>query len=106
MDASSDRAPSPGELWDLFRTYLRQELIDPLRGTGRYLACGVAGSLLLAIGVVLVSLGVLRGLQAVETFGSRGLDLVPYVVTLVVLVVVVAIIVARIPRDSLHGRGR
>lgn len=106
MDVSPDRAPSPVELWEMFRSYLRQELLDPLRGTGRYLVFGLLGSVFLAIGVVLLALGVLRATQTAAVFEDRGADMVPYLITLLFVVTVVAVVVARIPRDSLHGRDR
>jgi predicted lysophospholipase L1 biosynthesis ABC-type transport system permease subunit len=90
----------------MFRTYLRQELVDPVRGAGRYLAIGVAGSFLLSVGIVLLALGVLRGLQSLAVFEGSGRDIVPYLATLVAVVVTSGVVIARIPRDSLHGRNR
>jgi hypothetical protein len=43
--------------------YLKQEALTPLKGLGRFLAWGLAGSLALAIGLVLLLVGVLRLLQ-------------------------------------------
>jgi len=43
--------------------YLKQEALAPLKGLGRFLAWGLAGSLALAIGLVLLLIGVLRLLQ-------------------------------------------
>lgn len=90
----------------MFRDYLRQELVDPLRGAGRFVAVGLVGSFLLSCGLVLVALGVLRGLQSLDVFDSSGLDLLPYVITLVSVVVIVGVVVVRIPRDSIGGRRR
>ena len=44
--------------------YLKQEALDPLKGLGRFLLWGVVGSLAIAIGIVLLLVGVLRLLQA------------------------------------------
>ena len=43
--------------------YLKQETIGPLQGLGRFLLWGVSGSLAIAVGVVLLLVGVLRVLQ-------------------------------------------
>jgi hypothetical protein len=43
--------------------YLKQETIGPLQGLGRFLLWGVSGSLAIAIGVVLILIGILRVLQ-------------------------------------------
>jgi len=44
--------------------YLKQEALEPLKGLGRFLAWGVAGSLAIAVGILLLLVGVLRLLQA------------------------------------------
>jgi hypothetical protein len=43
--------------------YLKQETLEPLTGLGRFLAWGVAGSLAIAVGILLLLLGILRLLQ-------------------------------------------
>ena len=44
--------------------YLKQEALTPLKGLGRFLLWGLTGSLLIAVGVLLALLGILRLLQA------------------------------------------
>lgn len=51
------------ELWALILRYAKQETLDPLKALGRYLAAGVAGSIALGIGLVLLTLALLRALQ-------------------------------------------
>ena len=51
------------ELRDLVVTYVKQETVVPLRQLGRYVGFGVAGALLLGLGVVLLGVGGLRALQ-------------------------------------------
>jgi|HubBroStandDraft_2_1064218.scaffolds.fasta_scaffold202781_2 hypothetical protein len=43
--------------------YVKQETIVPLKGLGRFLAWGVAGSVAITLGVLLLLIGVLRLLQ-------------------------------------------
>jgi len=73
-----------GELWQLFVAYLKQETIDPVKDLGRFLAKGLAGSLLLSVGLVML---MLAGLRALQTETGSALDgnwsFVPYLVILV-----------------------
>ena len=70
-----------GETFDdmvgLFRRYVRQETVEPLRSLGRYLLFGTAGSVLVGVGTVLLALGALRGLQAWGALDGRW-SWVPY----------------------------
>jgi len=70
-----------GETFDdlvgLFRRYVRQETVEPLRSLGRYLLFGTAGSVLVGVGTVLLALGVMRGLQAWGALDGRW-SWVPY----------------------------
>jgi len=43
--------------------YVKQETVQPLRGLGRFIGWGLAGSFALAIGILLLLVGVLRLLQ-------------------------------------------
>ena len=52
------------ELWALLKAYAQQETVGPLKSLGRRLGFGLAGSVLVALGVFLVVLGVMRGLQS------------------------------------------
>lgn len=76
------------ELWQLVLSYLKQETVEPLKGMLQFLAWGVAGSLLLSIGLSLWLLALLRALQT-ET-GSHltgNLSFLPYVFTMIAGVV-------------------
>lgn len=73
-----------GDLWQLTKDYARQETIDPLKALGRFVAFGVPGALLIGLGVILLSLGVLRILQnETDSWFDGYLSFVPYLVTLV-----------------------
>ena len=79
------RATSALELWELLRTYAKQETVDPMKGIGRFLGYGSGGSLLLALGVLFLSLSLLRALQTeTDDHLTGNLTWVPYVVTLVI----------------------
>jgi hypothetical protein len=43
--------------------YLKQEALAPLKGLGRFLIWGLAGSFAIAVGILLLLIGVLRVLQ-------------------------------------------
>ena len=70
-----------GETFDdlvgLFRRYVRQETVEPLRSLGRYLLFGTMGSVLVGVGTVLLALGALRGIQAWGALDGRW-SWVPY----------------------------
>ena len=59
-----NRTETFDDLVDLFRRYIRQETLEPLQSLGRFLLFGTAGSVLVGVGMVLMAVGGLRGLQA------------------------------------------
>jgi hypothetical protein len=54
------------DLWQLLIDYSRQEMVDPLKGLGRYIGWGVGSAVFCAFGFVLLSLGLLRALQTLD----------------------------------------
>lgn len=85
------------ELVDLTKAYAKQETVDPLKGLGRYLGYGLAGSLLLSIGVILLALAGLRALQTeTGTTFTGNWSWVPYVIVLVFAVAVIGLALTRI----------
>ena len=77
-----------GELWRMVLAYFRQETVEPVRNLGRFVAFGVAGSLLLGIGVALLLLATLRFFQSETGSTFTGhLSWVPYVIMFVVALV-------------------
>ena len=92
----------PGDFFDLVKAYAKQETLDPLRGAGRWLAFGLAGSVVLILGGISLTLALLRLLQ--EETGSTftgNLSWVPHSVTLVAVVIVIAMLTLRITKRSL-----
>lgn len=60
------------ELRDLIVAYVRQETVTPIKSLGRYILFGLAGALLLGLGVVLLGVGSLRVLQTETGTTFRG----------------------------------
>ena len=81
------------QLWDLVRAYAKQETIEPIKGLGRYAAMGVAGSVFLSIGLLLLVLGGLRALQTEtgDTFEGSW-SWAPYLIALVATGIVLALV--------------
>jgi len=77
--------------------YIKQETIGPLKGLGRFLLWGVVGSIAIAVGVLLLLIGVLRLLQEQtgSTFGGH-LSWVPYVAVVVAGLLVAGVTAWRI----------
>ena len=98
--------PGTGQLVDLVIAYAKQETIDPIRGAGRWLACGIAAVSFLLIGVIMLALGVLRLLQFEVFAGSTTWSWVPYLIVMVLCTLVVALALSRIDKKSLHLGGR
>ena len=102
--ASSKALPTlVSELVDLVRAYFTQETVAPLKGLARYVALGLAGSLVLAIGLVELAVALLRALQTQtgEAFDG-GWSFVPYfLVTLAcLLVALLAMSRTRVRREA------
>jgi len=87
------------ELRELVVAYAKQETVGPLRDLGRFLAYGVAGSLVVGLGVSLLLLGGLRLLQTETGDAFAGnWSWVPYLSVLAAAGVVIAL--------ALVGRAR
>lgn len=97
------------ELRGMLVDYAKQETVNPLKALGRYLAFGVAGSLLLAIASVLLVLAVLRALQTETGTALTGnWSWVPYLATMVIVAVVIAalaMVVNRTRKANMPGAG-
>ena len=71
------------DLWQLVVAYFKQETIEPIKGLGRFVGWGLAGSLAVGLGGVMIVLGLLRLLQTVDAFDGNW-SFIPYLVTLTV----------------------
>jgi hypothetical protein len=77
--------------------YLKQETVEPLRGLGRFLYMGIAGSFFLAGGLLLILIGVLRLLQTETGTALQGdWSWVPYAVVVVLGILVIGVAAWRI----------
>jgi hypothetical protein len=98
-----EEPPSIGELVDVVRDYAKQETIGPLKGAGRWIGAGLAGAVLLGIGLSLVLLGVLRLIQTEWDRAATGsLSWLAYLIVLVLCLGLIALTVSRINRDTLN----
>jgi hypothetical protein len=87
----------------LVRDYAKQETLGPLKGAGKWIGYGVAGSVLLGIGLFLVLLGLLRVIQAEwDRAASGALSWVAYLIVLIVCVLLIVVTVSRIKQPSLN----
>lgn len=89
-----ERGPkeSATEVWGLVRDYAKQETVDPLKGLVSFLKWGLAGSLLVSIGIIELTIAVLRAVQAEGGGAVDGrLSPIPYLVTLIIVTVVLGL---------------
>lgn len=88
------------DLWELVRTYFKQETVDPLKALGTFFKFGLGGALLAGTGTILVSLGVLRALQTeTDTAMTGNLSWIPYLITFAFTVIVIALSVSRVSKS-------
>jgi len=82
------------ELWDLVVAYAKQETLDPFKAIGRYLGLGLAGAILISVGILFLAMGTLRGTQTLlDTNGKTdALSAAPYGITIAMLVVLAVLI--------------
>jgi H+/Cl- antiporter ClcA len=75
------------ELQELVVAYAKQETIEPLKGMARLAGFGIAGALLVGMGVAFMSIGMLRGLQSLSGWAVHGnWSWVPYIAVVIALV--------------------
>lgn len=87
--------------------YLKQETLTPLKGLGRFLLFGIAGSVMLCAGLVLLLIALLRALQT-DTTGtfSGSLNWLPYVIVWVAAVVFIGFFGWRITKGVSRRAGQ
>lgn len=110
MPGRGDRQPKDGggrggvtaggrDFVDLVVAYAKQETLGPLRGLGKFVAFGVAGSVALSIGGFLLLLALLRALQTETGSTFEGnLSWLPYLITAAAALAVLGLSVWRITK--------
>jgi hypothetical protein len=89
------------ELVDMTVAYAKQETVQPLKQLGGYLAKGVAGAAIAAVGLFFFLLGILRAAQTEGgTYLDGRLSWTPYLITLVVAVVAAILLARKITRGD------
>lgn len=89
------------ELVEMVKAYVLQETIDPLKAVGRYVAFGLGGALLGALGLVLLLLAGLRALQVhTGTALTGSWSWAPYAIVLAVSLLLVVVAVSRISQKT------
>jgi hypothetical protein len=89
------------EVVKLVVDYIKQETLDPVKGLGRYVVFGVAGSVALSIGLAILAVGFLRLLQGEtgSTF-TGNLSWIPYVICTILVVLIAFLAVKAISRGQ------
>ena len=96
---------SGSDLVSLVVDYAKQETLEPVKSLGRFLLWGVAGSVALSIGLVLLLVALLRVVQEETGSTFRGnLSWLPYVVTAAAAVAVVGLAGWRITKGPAKRR--
>jgi hypothetical protein len=90
------------ELWEMLVSYAKQETVQPLKGLGRFVAFGMASAIVGSIGIIMLTLAGLRGLQDHNDGHLDGnWNWVPYLAALVLLALLIMIALRRIkPKGS------
>ncbi len=95
--------PSIGEVIDYVKAYAKQETLGPLKGAGSWLGYGVAASVALGLGLVLMLVGLLRLLQTEWDRSATGnFSWLSYLIVVLVAAGLLALTLSRIKKSTLH----
>ncbi|HLN41854.1 MAG TPA: hypothetical protein VK215_05355 [Acidimicrobiales bacterium] len=96
-----------GDFFQLVVDYAKQETLGPLKSLGRFVAFGVAGSIALTVGTVLLLLAALRALQTeTGTTFTGNLSWLPYLITVAGALGVMVLAAWRIKKGPAARAGR
>ena len=105
MSPPRPQRASVSDVVEVVKAYALQEIVDPLKGLGRWIGAGIGGAVLLGVGLLVLLMGVLRLIQDVgEDVFDYKWSFVPYVIVLVITVGILAIVASRIKRTGLSSR--
>ncbi len=86
------------ELATTLRAYAVQEIFGPLRGIGRFIGFGLAGSIFVSLSFLLGGLGLLRLLQAEVLIFKDTWSFVPYLIAAAAMLLVLAALIGAVTR--------
>jgi hypothetical protein len=99
ITAKPDEPGEVGEIIDLVKVYVRQETVGPLKGLGRKIGIGVAGSILIGLGLFFFALGLLRLIQdKIPRLARGGLSWVSYLIVVAFCGLVTVVALSRIKK--------
>ncbi|TAN25098.1 MAG: hypothetical protein EPN30_05450 [Actinomycetota bacterium] len=91
LNSKANAKSQASEFIELLIAYVKQETLQPISRLGRYVLFGLAGSILIATGSVLLIVGFLRLLQSETGSAFTGhLNWLPYVFSALLGLIVVA----------------
>jgi uncharacterized BrkB/YihY/UPF0761 family membrane protein len=104
------RTSDPKEAFDeavaLVKAYARQETIEPLKNLKRFVGFGIAGGILIALGLFFFALAGLRYMQTHRFLGQHitgNWSWVPYMIVAVVGAVLAYLFTSRIRKGDDHA---
>ena len=104
------RTSDPKEAFDealaLVKAYARQETIEPLKNLKRFVGFGIAGGLLIGLGLFFLALAGLRYMQTHRFLGQHitgNWSWVPYMIVAFVGAVIAALFALRITKGDDRG---
>lgn len=73
--------------------YAKQETLDPIKNLGKWVAFGFAGALFVALGLLMLGLGLLRALQTQTDVFDGNFTWAPYLILVAVIGLAMAVTV-------------
>ena len=96
---AEEEAENPvNEVVNLIKGYAMQETVEPLKPIGKFVAFGAAGGILMGLGILLMSLAMLRGLQTVDFFDGN-FSLLAYLAVGLTVLAIAGLLASRIKKD-------
>lgn len=100
MASVSDLSRLITELFELVVAYIKNQTLVPLKRLLRYVGLGITGLIFIAIGLLLVSIGLLRYLETLSTFDGTW-SFVPYLIVSLTAICIIGILFFVMTRSTL-----
>lgn len=98
-ELAENEAENPvNEVVNLVKAYAMQETVEPLKPIGKFVAFGAAGGILMGLGILLMSLALLRGLQTIDFFEGNW-SLLAYLAVGAAVLAIAGLLASRIKKD-------